>query len=114
WRVLPPMRNDHPPAPTGFQFRASVPPSRILDFARSARPAGWVADAAFGIILGTCDSEADFAPLRTVVASMGGSVYFRSLTTGALADVTVTPAQRRLLERLKEAFDPANQLVPLG
>jgi hypothetical protein len=108
WRVMPQRNSD------GFLFRASVPPSRVLDFTRTARPAWWVADAAFGIVLGTCETEADFTPLRTAAGSMGGSIFFRSMQTGALAGVTASNAQRRLLERLKESFDPANQLQPLG
>src|SRR5947207_2489988 len=36
-------------------FRASVPPAQILDFASSANVKDWIADAAFGIVIGPCE-----------------------------------------------------------
>src|SRR5436853_287026 len=49
WRTIP---MQHHPAKAIF-YRASLPPSRVLDFVRSCKPQWWAADAAFGIVLGT-------------------------------------------------------------
>jgi hypothetical protein len=81
------------------EFRASVPPAKIMEFIAAAKPTQWVADAAFGIVLGTGDQTA----VDRAAAQLGG-------TTGTTVP---TAAQRELLVRLKKAFDPDNQLAPL-
>ena len=92
-------------------FRASVPPGKISDFVAVARPGNWVADAAFGIVMG---SGADEAQVRSAAQALGGTATFarRDGVAGPLIDVP-SPQQRELLERLKKAFDPDNRLAPL-
>jgi hypothetical protein len=92
-------------------FRVSVPPAKVADFVAVANPAKWVADAAFGIVLGESD---DAAAIRTAAQALGGTATFprRDGETGPLFDVP-SPQQRALLERLKKSFDPDNQLAPL-
>jgi hypothetical protein len=119
-------------------FRASVPPSRVLDFAASARLQRWAADAAFGIVTGPVTSVAEQRALRDAASALNGIVTFRRPTTAAQTaaaqtagaqtaasqeppqdaspppDVTSTnPVERRIIERLKAAFDPDNRLSPL-
>ncbi|MDB5291558.1 MAG: putative FAD-linked oxidoreductase [Phycisphaerales bacterium] len=72
WRVHGPLT-----------FRAAVPPMRIAEF--TARAGGeWVADAAFGIVLGSGVQSDRIASVREAAASVGGSVRFlhRAESTG--------------------------------
>jgi FAD/FMN-containing dehydrogenase len=87
------------------EFRASVPPARLLDFVASAKPAPWVADAAFGVVLGSGQRVL----ISRAAEQLGGSVSF------ADGDWFAPPPgpQRELLARLKNAFDPDNRLAPL-
>ena len=79
-------------------FRASVPPSRILEFAERCRPANWAADAAFGIVVGSAGaSEAEQA------ACACGGVVCGSAANGS-----------ELLYRLKKVLDPSGKLQPLA
>jgi hypothetical protein len=56
-------------------YRAAVPPMHFGDFVGKAG-GEWVADAAFGIVLGS-DVQADrIAPIREAAESVGGSVRF--------------------------------------
>ncbi|HWE96306.1 MAG TPA: hypothetical protein VG269_20250 [Tepidisphaeraceae bacterium] len=56
-------------------YRAAVPPMRIGEFA--ARAGGeWVADAAYGIVLGSNVQPDRIAPICEAVESVGGSVRF--------------------------------------
>jgi FAD/FMN-containing dehydrogenase len=93
------------------EFRVSVPPARVEEFIHAARLGKWVADPAFGIILG----EGDEATIRGAVKEFGGTVVF--LRQGQTSDADwfdVPPgAQRELLERLKQSFDPENRLAAL-
>jgi hypothetical protein len=78
-------------------FRASVPPSRIMEFVERCRPANWAADAAFGIVVGSGGvSEA-----KQAAKACGGVVC------GAAANGS------ELLHRLKQALDPNGKLQPL-
>jgi hypothetical protein len=88
-------------------FRASVPPARILDFVADARCVPWVADAAFGVILG--NGKRDM--LIAAAEKLGGSVSFAGGRESLLPPAV---AQRELLLRLKKAFDPDNRLAPLS
>jgi FAD/FMN-containing dehydrogenase len=91
-------------------FRVSVPPAKVSDFIAVAKPTRWVADAAFGVVLG----EGDDAAVRSAAQALGGTATFprRDGQTGPLFDVP-SPQQRALLERLKKSFDPENKLAPL-
>jgi FAD/FMN-containing dehydrogenase len=91
-------------------FRVAVAPAQIADFIAAAQPASWVADAAFGIIIGgcapenmpgICDAAKQFAGTATIFA--GDELEFEPANSG----------QRALLDRLKQAFDPDGRLAPL-
>jgi hypothetical protein len=106
WRVLGPWKN------SPWVFRASVPPARIADFVAAIGEDDWIADAAFGIVLGGADERS--APIiRGAAVAMGGSVVCRSAHDGKLMGVTVNPSEELLLERLKTAFDGENKMTGL-
>lgn len=92
-------------------YRASVPPGRVIEFAESAALSSWVADAAFGIVIGSC-RERDTKTIREHAANFDGTVVYRR-PDGSLFNVVTNPIEQRLLERLKGAFDPNNTLAPL-
>jgi hypothetical protein len=91
-------------------FRAAVPPAKVQDFVAVAKPAQWVADAAFGVVLG----QGEEAAIRSAAQALAGTVSFprRDGVIGVAFDVPSGP-QRQLLERIKLAFDPDNKLAPL-
>jgi hypothetical protein len=90
-------------------FRAAVPPMRIADFVRDARLSDWVADAAFGIVVGPADASQE-AIVSAAATGAGGSVYF--MREGSIRGQT-PPATMEVLKRLKAAFDPDDKLEPL-
>ncbi|HEY1628796.1 MAG TPA: FAD-binding oxidoreductase [Tepidisphaeraceae bacterium] len=81
----------------GRNFRASVPPTKILQFVRQSQINDWSADAAFGIVVGSCESsEKDF--LRKAADGVGGSVFF--------ADDPPFPKNvAALVDRVQSAFN---------
>ncbi|MEZ0263641.1 MAG: FAD-binding oxidoreductase [Phycisphaerae bacterium] len=79
--------------------RASVPPTRIMQFIESANWPDACADAAFGIAVGPA-RDADHARLTTAARAAGGSVYFMS-ADGTLAGVETPPRVRAILDQLK-------------
>ena len=88
------------------EFRASVPPARVLDFVNAAKCAPWAADAAFGIVRGNGKRES----LESAAKQLNGTVVFE----GGNDWFAPPPGpQRELLVRLKKAFDPDNRLTPL-
>lgn len=96
-------------------FRASIPPARVQDFVSHAGITDWAADPGFGIVIGTCTSPDGFNRIRDAAAALGGSVTTRSGRTEGppSLDVSTTPPERRIIERLKQAFDPDKRLTPL-
>lgn len=94
-------------------FRASVPPARLGDVASRLGSARWAADAAFGIVVGSFDADSGMDLIRQVVAGVGGSVRFFRGSFGSPIDLSTTPGERRIIERLKAAFDPDHKLNPL-
>lgn len=93
-------------------FRASVPPAKVMEFVEHARPTDWAADAAFGIVMGRA---ADAGAVRDAAGRLSGSVTFAVDIDGVARPWYAAPAapQRELLERLKRSFDPDNTLAPL-
>jgi hypothetical protein len=89
-----------------------VPPAKISDFIAVGKPTNWVADAAFGIVLG---SGADDAQVHSAAQALGGTATFhrRDGASGPPLFDVPSAQQRHLLERLKQAFDPDNRLAPL-
>ena len=90
-------------------YRASVPPLKVLEFAREADLSDWAADAAFGIVVGITQTARHEA-VRAAARSAGGSVYF---VEGGRTHAELDQASQALLQRLKAAFDPDHKLEPL-
>lgn len=99
--------------PSSRMFRASVPPSRLLDFVRQAALQEWSADAAFGIVTGAAPT--DDAALVRAAEALEGTVKFidRSTDPPRVRFSRVSPQEKSVLERLKDAFDPDRRLNPL-
>lgn len=102
WRSMPQEK--------GVLARMTIPPSRIGELVKSAGLRQWSADAAFGIVL--CRDEAvEESALRKAVDDAGGGLMF--CRDGRWSHYPITPAEREILIRLKQAYDPENRLVPL-
>lgn len=102
WRPMPPEK--------GVLARISVPPIRIDELVKSAGLRQWSADAAFGIVL--CREEAlEESALRKAVDEVGGGLMF--CRDGRWSHHPLTPAEREILVRLKQAYDPEDRLAPL-
>ena len=71
----------------------------------------WVADAAFGIVLGSCEGDV-WDRIVAATKQAGGSAYLRR-NDGTLVVAAPPENERKLLERLKQAFDPHGRLAPL-
>jgi hypothetical protein len=84
----------------GDGFRASVPPSKILAFAREAGLARWSADAAFGMVVGSLDGT-DKSNVVAAAQSFGGSAM---ATVGGKPQWQPTSSEAAILESLKIAF----------
>jgi hypothetical protein len=93
-------------------FRASVPPIKVLEFAREAGLTGpdWSADAAFGIVIGIADEQQREA-IGAAARALGGSVYFTERPRRTR--VELDDGVGALLRRLKKAFDLNDELEPL-
>ena len=94
-------------------FRASIPPARLREFVTQLTGGDWSADAAFGIVIGPVADPALRDALRRAATSAGGSVTFAGIAGAAALEFSTTPVQRRIIERLKAAFDPEGRLEPL-
>ena len=94
-------------------FRASVPPAKLATFADAlgGDDARWAADPAFGVVFGAVADEAHVGRVRASAESLGGSARFGADVD--TLDVSTNPAERQIIERLKQAFDPDNRLHPL-
>jgi glycolate oxidase FAD binding subunit len=99
-------------APGPVVFRASVPPASLKQMAESLEQYQWSVDAAFGIVLGSCEREA-IASIREAASRAGGTARFFDGPFGAALELSTSPAERQIIERLKRAFDPDNNLDPL-
>jgi FAD/FMN-containing dehydrogenase len=96
-----------------FHLRASVPPMQVKTFAESANLTDWIADAAFGIVLGSVDSAHQAEAPRTAATALGGKVLFWNRDDPTSLDISTNPVERQIIERLKDAFDPDGTLSPL-
>jgi hypothetical protein len=92
-------------------FRASVPPAQIIEFAQKANPMRWIADAAFGIVIGPARSS-DQRALESAARAVGGSVTLFD-ASGVSLPISLEPGVAALLTRLKHSFDPHQKLNPL-
>jgi glycolate oxidase FAD binding subunit len=96
-------------------FRAAVPPARLPEFVKALGTSRWVADAAFGVVIGELESEAAGRTLREAASGLGGTVQIFARRDGSrdAFDFSTNPVERRIIDRLKHAFDPENRLTPL-
>ena len=94
-------------------FRASIPPVRLNELPASLPDIEWIADAAFGIVIGS--APADRSVISGTFAKLSGTVSFwkGNETPAPLLDVSTNPIERQIIERLKVAFDPESKLNPL-
>ena len=90
-------------------YRAAVAPAKIPQFIERAGIQRWAADAAFGVV--KIFQAADFTKVREAAEAVGGKVFGESQRL-QLDDV-YNEAERALLVRLKQAFDPDGKLEPL-
>jgi FAD/FMN-containing dehydrogenase len=91
----------------GMAMRASVPPMRISEFAKLAELRNWVADPGFGIVLAHASARA-----ADSAGTVGGRAWFwdeEQELLGSAAD----EIERGILQRLKAALDPDDQLARL-
>jgi hypothetical protein len=89
-------------------YRAAVAPVKIPEFIERAGVQKWAADAAFGVV--KIFQAADFAKLREAAEVVGGKVFGESQRLQL--DGVYNEAERALLVRLKQAFDPDGKLGP--
>ena len=96
-------------------FRAAVPPARLAEFVKALPSSGWVADAAFGVVIGGAGSETIGRSVREAASGLGGTVqiFARADRPSDAFDFSTNPVERRIIDRLKHAFDPENRLTPL-
>jgi hypothetical protein len=87
-------------------FSASVPPGRILEFARGLT--GWSADPGFGIVKGVY-SDGQQGAIEMAARGVGGSVYF--FKAGEIPRWSAGEGERALLSRLCKAFRAVNQFA---
>jgi FAD/FMN-containing dehydrogenase len=87
------------------QFRASVPPARLLDFIRAASLDQWAADAAFGIVVGT-QIAAGLGPIVKAAEMLDGAVKFidSSVEPARVTFSRISAQEQQVIDRLKEAF----------
>ena len=97
-----------------LSFCAAVPPTRIVEFASILPASSWIADAAFGIVLGSNVDDIQVAAIGRSAADVGGSVRFFSEAGGKVSiDFSTNAVERHIIEQLKLAFDPVGKLNPL-
>ena len=90
-------------------YRAAVAPAKIPEFIERAGVQRWAADAAFGVV--KIFQAADLAALRAAAEAVGGKVFGDAQRLQL--DGVYNEAERALLVRLKQAFDPDGKLEPL-
>ena len=90
-------------------YRAAVAPGKVPQFIERAGIQRWAADAAFGVV--KIFQAADFAKLRQAAEAVGGKVFAEAQRLQL--DGVYNEAERALLMRLKQAFDPDGKLDPL-
>ena len=116
-RAMPPV-----PPPAGersagegtggtVRFRASVAPARAGDFVDRLPGQNWAADPVYGIVVGSI-AENQIADVEDAARQMSGSAWF-FLPGKNVRMSEPDPTQRRILEELKQKFDPENRLAPL-
>jgi len=92
-------------------MRASVPPMQIMEFARRAGLRDWAADPAFGVVVDPV-APVGMAGVTAAAEAVGGRAWFWN-EKRELIHATCSEQERAILARLKSAFDPDQQLMPL-
>jgi len=82
-------------------FKASVPPTRIWVFVKESGLSRWVADPAFGIVIGPLDQIEETA-LGLAARAVGGSV---TVTREDQLQWHGSEAEERVLNQLQKAFE---------
>jgi hypothetical protein len=74
-----------------------------------------VADAAFGVVLGSNVPPTEITNIRGLAESSGGAASFWKSTSSGwrLIDASTNDGERQIIDRLKAAFDPDGTLQPL-
>jgi hypothetical protein len=85
----------------GDHFRAAVGPGKIFAFAEQAKVMNWVADAAFGIVIGPYANGQE-AAIENAAENCGGSAAF--FAADQVPRWKMNPVEQTILERLKRAF----------
>jgi hypothetical protein len=94
-------------------FRASVPPARVREMLRSVPDPRASADAAFGVVVGSCSSESEITQVERAAKALGGSAIVEE--PQRLSAILNGPgATAALLQRLRLAFDTDGRLAPLS
>ena len=91
-------------------FRAAVPPASVGQFVERAGAITWSADAAFGVVVGSCDALQP--ALERAAHDVGGSILLFG-PNGKPLRLASDPHVQPLLDRLKIAIDPRAALEPL-
>jgi len=94
-------------------YRVSIPPATLTEFAAKMPVDDWSADAAFGVVTGSLPDERHVARLRESAAAAGGTVGTYRGLYGQPIELSTNPGERKIIERLKNAFDPDLTLQPL-
>ena len=94
-------------------FRASVPPAKLPELRAALNGVAWSADAAFGVVVGRFDDESKVDAIRKAILATGGTLKRFRGAYGLAIELSTTPAERQIIERLKDAFDPDRKLDPL-
>jgi len=89
---------------SGRHFRASVPPTNVLGFAAEGKLSGWIADAAFGVIIGRY-SDIEIPIIEEGAESCGGSVTF--FAPGEAPRWRRDDVEEGMLKAIRNAFDSA-------
>ena len=98
------------PQTSEVKFRASLPPMKVQQLAQDASIANWIADAAFGIVLGTA-ARSNAPAVARAAEALGGSILLEM--DGRCFTGRQRPSEREILVRLKHAFDPEGRLNPM-
>ena len=82
-------------------FRAALPPARIQEFVARARLTEWIADPAFGIVVGRA---ADPRALQMTAEELGGNAFSLD-ADGIRAGGSTNVLQDQVVARLRDAFN---------
>jgi len=94
-------------------YRISLPPDQLGEFASKVPTGEWSADAAFGVVVGAVSDQSAIDSLRQLSTHLGGTLRSYRGLYGEPLELSTTPSEREIIQRLKRAFDPDSALEPL-